>query len=229
MYSIGVISDTHGLLREEVKKELEGCDAILHAGDINKEKVVDELQKIAPLYVVRGNADKEWAANLPQILETELFGIRIKMIHNRKELEQEFDSVDLVIYGHSHKYADEKVGNVRFLNPGSCGPRRFHQPVTMAVIEVSEKGDFNVKRIDILQPPHEAKGEIKAGEKKQDLHRTVELILKDVDRGKSVAEISKVHGIELKFTEQVCRMYLTHPGVDVDGILNRIYGVNPTG
>ncbi len=220
MHYIGVISDTHGLLREGVEKELRHCDIILHGGDIGKEKTLAELKEIAPVYAVRGNADKgEWAENLPEILEKEFWGIRVKMIHNRKGLPGDFGEADLVVFGHSHKYADREENGVRFLNPGSCGPKRFHQPVTMAVIEVSEDGEYKIKRIDIPHTPlHES---VKVPEK--DMHRIVEDAIKRVDKGQSAEKIAETLKISPELAEQICRMYLTHPGVDVDGILNRIY------
>ncbi len=220
MHYIGVISDTHGLLRKEVEKELRYCDIILHGGDISKERTLMELKKIAPVYAVRGNADKEeWAENLPEILEKEFFGIRVRMIHNRKELPEVSGEADLVVFGHSHKYVDKEENGVRFLNPGSCGPRRFHQPVTMAVVEVSGTVEYKIKRIDIPHTPlHES---VKIPEK--DMHRIVEDAIKRVDKGQSAEKIAENLGIDQELAEQICRMYLTHPGVDVDGILNRVY------
>lgn len=220
MYRIGVISDTHGLLREEVKEELRSCAAILHGGDIHKKVILEELQSIGTSYVVRGNADKEWAEFLPKILDIELFGIRIKMVHNKKDLPENLSDTDLVIFGHSHKYTDYVEEGIRWLNPGSCGPRRFHQPVTMAVIEVTENKIFEVKKIDIAQAlPAEI---LRLPEKEQDRQKLVQTVMKEVDKGKSVKKIAESLHISVELAEQICRMYLTHPGVDVDGILNRI-------
>lgn len=236
MHRIGIISDTHGLLREEVKKELQSCDAILHGGDIHKKAVLEELQKIAPLYAVRGNADKEWAEHLPTILEIELFGIRIVMIHNKKELPEKLSHVDLLVFGHSHKYTDRVEGGIRLLNPGSCGPRRFRQPITMAVMEIEENGDYEIRRVDILHENRERNLEkldenfenpednLKMPENKKDSSRLIKAVIKDVDKGKPVEKIAENNGISHELAEQICRMYLTHPGIDVDGILNRING-----
>lgn len=135
---IGVISDTHGLLRDEVREILETCQVILHGGDIHKQNILDELEKIADVYAVRGNNDKEWAEYLPEILSTELYGVKIIMTHDKKYLPPNLEPYDLVVYGHSHQY-EEKLDEGRLiLNPGSCGPRRFGQPITMAVIEVED-------------------------------------------------------------------------------------------
>lgn len=157
MKKIGVLSDTHGKLREEVIAILRECDAILHAGDINTLRVLESLREIAPLYVVRGNADKEWAADLPESLSEEIFGLRVFMVHNKKEIPQDVTGYDLVVYGHSHKYEERKEENCFYLNPGSCGLRRFSLPVTMAVVEVEERSEdegvraFRVIKKDIVQ------------------------------------------------------------------------------
>ena len=154
---IGIISDTHGLLRPEVASHLSGCDAILHGGDINRQDIIDELNAIAPTYVVRGNNDKEWAEHLPHFLEVELAGLHFYMTHKKKDLPDDLSPYDIAVIGHSHKYADTWVDyaphRTLILNPGSCGPRRFNQDITMAVLTVDKDG-WIVKRIDI---PHPAK------------------------------------------------------------------------
>ena len=218
MYHIGVISDTHGLLREEVLTELQSCDAILHGGDIERGSILEKLQQIGPLYVVRGNVDREWAKELPLLLDVELFGLHIKMVHNKRDLPEELGNTDLVVFGHSHKYLDETKGDVRFLNPGSCGPKRFRLPITMAMVEVDEKGIHSIRRIEFVQEENVGK----MPETEQDRRKLVQAVMKDVDKGRSVEKIARNHHIDRKLAEQICRMYLTHPGVDVDGILNRI-------
>ncbi len=148
---LAILSDTHGRLRPEVLEHIKGADAILHGGDINKQAIVDELKGYAPLYVVRGNNDKEWAEAIPHDLTVTLGGIRFFMVHNKKEIPENLDGVDVVVYGHSHKYAQEERDGVLWLNPGSCGPRRFNQEITMAVMEI-ENGTYTVEKIMI---PHE--------------------------------------------------------------------------
>ena len=108
MQRIGVVSDTHGRLRGEVIDILKGCSQILHAGDINTPKVLERLKEIAPVCAVRGNADKEWAKALPETLDEEICGLRIFMVHNKKELPADLSGYDLVIYGHSHKYEERE-------------------------------------------------------------------------------------------------------------------------
>ena len=147
---IGIISDTHGLLRPEVIEKLSGCEVILHGGDINKRSILDTLEEIAPVYAVRGNNDKEWVEEIPLFLDIEIAGICIYMAHKKKDLPSDLSAYDLVVYGHSHKYETNLVDRTLLLNPGSCGPRRFDQAITMAVAEV-EDGCIAVTRIEI---PH---------------------------------------------------------------------------
>ena len=150
---LAILSDTHGLLRPEVLEYLKDVDAILHGGDINKPCIVDELQQHAPLYIVRGNNDKEWAEAIPHDLTITLDGITFYMVHNKKEVSTDLSGVDVVIFGHSHKYVQEEKGGMLWLNPGSCGPRRFHQEITMMMADLTD-GHIQVKKITI---PHEVK------------------------------------------------------------------------
>ncbi len=221
MKRIGVLSDTHGKLREEVLEILQGCDAILHAGDINTPQVLERLREIAPLYVVRGNADKEWAEELPQTLSEEICGLRFFMVHNKKEIPADITGYDLVVYGHSHKYEERREGNCLYLNPGSCGPRRFSQPVTMAVVE-TEAGNIRVFRKDIAQ---QAKEETLAKGKSSETvftEKRLRDILRDVDKGRSVSQIAEKYGMAQETMEQICRLYLTHPGIDAAGVKEKM-------
>lgn len=146
---IGILSDTHGLLRPEAEEILRGCDAIIHAGDIDSEAVLQKLRAIAPLYIVKGNNDKgDWAGGLDERLYVQLGGLRFFIVHNRRFVPGDLGSTDVVIFGHSHKYFCETKEGVLWLNPGSCGRRRFSLPVTMAAIEIDEKR-FEVIRYDL--------------------------------------------------------------------------------
>lgn len=151
IHRIGVISDTHGLVRDEVKEILKSCEVILHGGDIGGQKILDELKTFADVYAVRGNNDREWAKNLPETLSIRLFGWDFFMIHNKKQTPEKLANKDFIIYGHSHIYEERQEGGTTWLNPGSCGPRRFRCPVTMAVIEAGEAKEegcaCQVKRI----------------------------------------------------------------------------------
>lgn len=149
---LAILSDTHGLLRPEVMERLKTADVILHGGDINKQSIVDQLRQYAPLYVVWGNNDKEWAEHIPHDLTVTLDGVTFYMIHNRKEMPADLSGVDVVVFGHSHKYVQEEKDGILWLNPGSCGPRRFHQEITMMMAELAG-GNLRVEKISI---PHEA-------------------------------------------------------------------------
>lgn len=213
---IGILSDTHGLLRPEVIKALQGCSAILHGGDIDRKSVLEELSGIAPLYAVRGNADKDWAGDIPAVLDFELCGMRVCMTHKKKDLPEDLSSFDLVVYGHSHKYETALRGRTLFVNPGSCGPRRFHQPITMAVMTL-EEGKREVIRIDIPHTPKKAEDP-----SEQDLKRNIEKIMKEIEKGRTVEEASARLRLEKDFTDQIFRLYLTHPGVTSDQIMTKL-------
>ncbi|HEY3343941.1 MAG TPA: metallophosphoesterase family protein [Anaerolineaceae bacterium] len=135
MAIIGVISDTHGLLRPEAVKALQGCERILHAGDVGSLAILSELQKIAPTTAVRGNIDSgDWANALPETAVVEMDGELIYMLHNLAELELQpaAAGMGVIIFGHSHRAVQEWRNGVLYLNPGSAGPRRFALPVTVA-------------------------------------------------------------------------------------------------
>ena len=148
---LAILSDTHGLLRPQVVEHLKTADAILHGGDINKPAIVEQLQQYAPLYIVRGNNDKEWAEGIPHNLTVTLEGITFFLVHNKKEVPVDLSGVNVVVFGHSHKYVQEEKGGILWLNPGSCGPRRFHQEITMMMVKI-EDGTIQVEKIEI---PHE--------------------------------------------------------------------------
>ncbi|WP_295742166.1 metallophosphoesterase family protein [uncultured Oscillibacter sp.] len=148
-----VLSDTHGLLRPEVLDCLSQADIIIHGGDINTQAIADRLREYASLYIVRGNSDKEWAEDLPQSLTFSVEGVRFFLVHNKKDIPPDLSDTDVVIYGHSHKYACEKRDGVLWLNPGSCGRRRFDQEITFAVMTV-DNGRTQAEKVVI---PHEKK------------------------------------------------------------------------
>ena len=147
---IGVLSDTHGLLRPAVLEVLRSCDCILHGGDVNKQEILDTLRSIAPLYVVRGNNDREWAEGLPQSLTVTLGGIPFFMVHNKKDVPADLGDARVVVFGHSHKYLEQQRDGRLWLNPGSCGRRRFDQEITMAVVTVGG-GALRVEKL-VFQP-----------------------------------------------------------------------------
>ena len=138
---VGVISDTHGLLRAEARAGLEGCERIIHAGDIGNPEILAQLESIAPLHVVRGNNDLDapWAENLADCLRFDLNGWQTLLVHDIADVPAVIDAdIKLVITGHSHKPRIEWRGEQLYLNPGSAGRRRFKLPVTLVLLEVLE-------------------------------------------------------------------------------------------
>lgn len=135
---IGVISDTHGLVRPEAVTALEGVDMILHAGDIGSDQVLDTLRAIAPIVAVRGNNDKgDWATSLPDWEVVEIGDFSIYMLHDLKEIDlNPVGLFHVVVSGHSHKPSVEDKRGVLYLNPGSAGPRRFNLPVSIAHLQL---------------------------------------------------------------------------------------------
>lgn len=220
-HRIAILADTHNLLRPEIVEILKTCEVILHGGDISSRRILDELEQIAPVYVVRGNNDKEWAEGMAEELDITLFGLRIYMVHNKKHRKENLAGTDLFIYGHSHKYEEKTVDDVLFLNPGSCGSRRFRQPVTMAVLKVWEDtGKWQVEKMD-LTGKEEAQAPLK-GLTEGNLEQVVTAILRDMKAGRKVDAIAGRLGVDREFVEQVCRIYVTHPGVDVQGIVSKM-------
>jgi uncharacterized protein len=136
---VGVISDTHGLLRPEAVAALRGSQLIIHAGDVGSAEVLDELRALAPTYVVRGNVDTQaWAAKLPATEAVEVGELHLWVLHIIAELDIDPTAgFAAVIYGHSHKPSIEWRDGVLYLNPGSAGPRRFRLPVTVARLRVT--------------------------------------------------------------------------------------------
>lgn len=139
MFRVGLISDTHGLLRPEAVAFLQGCDHIIHGGDIGKPAILAELAKLAPLTAVRGNNDKgEWAEALPETELIEIGGIPIHVLHDLAQLDIDLRARDVrvVVSGHSHRALAQERDGVWYINPGGAGPRRFRLPVTVAELAI---------------------------------------------------------------------------------------------
>lgn len=138
---VGVISDTHGLLRPEALKALAGVDHILHAGDVGDREILSALGKIAPLTAIRGNIDRSGpCAALPATEIVELDGVMFYLVHDLQELDLDpaAAGISVIVSGHSHKPLIEHRGGVLYLNPGSAGPRRFSLPITIGLITLSD-------------------------------------------------------------------------------------------
>ncbi len=144
MTRLGVLADTHGLLRPRVLERLAGCDLLLHAGDVGEPDILAALAALAPMQTmqavraVRGNCDGGELAALPFLVEGEIDGLPYAMTHRREDVPPAWSARRLVIFGHSHRPELQWQGECLFLNPGSCGARRFRLPLTVAIVKVTD-------------------------------------------------------------------------------------------
>jgi uncharacterized protein len=148
---IGLISDTHGLLRKEAVEALHASELIIHAGDVGKPEILEELRKIAPVIAVRGNVDKDaWAQALPETAVAEAGGFLIYVLHdvNGLDLNPAAAGFHIVVSGHSHKPGKMERDGVLYINPGSAGPRRFQLPVTVARLKLG-RVPYEVEFVDL--------------------------------------------------------------------------------
>ena len=150
-YRIGVIADTHGLLRPSALQALQGCDLIVHAGDVGNPEVLQGLRRLAPVVAVRGNVDRgAWAQDLPlsEVVEAGDLSLYVLHILDELDLDPAAAGFSAVIYGHSHRASIQQRDGVLYLNPGSAGPRRFRLPVTLAKIAVRQ-GELQAELVDL--------------------------------------------------------------------------------
>jgi putative phosphoesterase len=151
--TIGLISDTHGLLRPQALRALEGSDLIIHAGDVGDPEILEALKNLAPVFAVRGNVDTEpWGLALPEteVIETDPATIYVLHDVHALDLDPAAAGFHIIVSGHSHKPARTEHGGVLFLNPGSAGPRRFDLPVTVARLDVG-KQPWSVAFVDLME------------------------------------------------------------------------------
>jgi putative phosphoesterase len=151
--SIGLISDTHGLLRPQALRALEGSDLIIHAGDVGDPEILETLKTLAPVFAVRGNVDTApWALALPETEVIETGPATIYVLHNvhALDLDPVAAGFQIIVSGHSHKPSRTEHGGVLFLNPGSAGPRRFDLPVTVAHLHL-DQAPWKVDFVDLLE------------------------------------------------------------------------------
>lgn len=233
MTKIGILSDTHAVLRDEVLSKLTGCDIIIHAGDIVSDDIIHTLQKLAPCYFVKGNADTSLTTPLKEALTFTIEDLQFQLIHNKKQLVLE-KNTNIVVFGHNHKYSDttDKQG-VRFLNPGCCGKRRIHQEVTMMLATV-DKTVCQTEKITLIPftssitsgnpsaqaAEQELDKQLQA--KKTDIVTLIRYIVKKMDAGEPIEKIVSKKQVSKEFIEMIYRIKVTHPGVSASDIYNKL-------
>ena len=270
-HRIAVISDTHNLLRPEVAEVIRTCDVVLHGGDISGPATFEKIRELCGessstrvggagnFYAVRGNNDRDWASEIPYTLEVTLYGLKFFMAHMKKDIPADADA-DVVIYGHSHRYAQEERNGTLYLNPGSCGPRRFRQPITMAVLTIAESGENSgrdLKRVSVekIEIPHEAAmssgppdaqklsvtqksaaaQKTSTAQKSSAMHEssasrerelvsgdTIRKIGEDIAKHRTISEIAARRNLSRELTEEIVRLYVTHPGVTPEQIMSKM-------
>lgn len=141
-----VIADTHGVLRPEVERIIETCDVVIHAGDFDNQMLYHKLNVNQPLYAVKGNNDRGWSGGLGELKRFEIGGVRFIMAHERSDIPSALPDIQVVIFGHSHMYYQQEINGRLWLNPGSCGYKRFTLPLSMAVMTI-EDGRYEVETI----------------------------------------------------------------------------------
>ncbi len=148
---LGLISDTHGLLRDRALRAMKGSDLIVHAGDVGKREILKALEDTAPVVAVRGNVDiEDWATELPTVAQTVLKNSKIYVLHDVNDLQIDpvAKGISIVISGHSHKPSQTVRDGVLYINPGSAGPRRFQLPIVVACLDLNRE-PWNVEFIDV--------------------------------------------------------------------------------
>ncbi len=136
MQRVAILSDTHDILLPEIINDIQDCDAIVHAGDVCDETIMDQLRVLAPVYVVRGNNDFGWAFSLARTLFFQIEQVRFFMIHDRNYIPYDLKDVDVVIHGHTHRYTEEYKGDTLWLNPGSAGWARYKNELSFVIMTV---------------------------------------------------------------------------------------------
>ena len=152
MGSVGLISDTHGLMRPEALIALKGSDLIIHAGDVGDPQILEQLQSLAPVVAVKGNVDEgTWASRLPATAVAEVGSAVIYVLHDLAQLDFDPASTrfNVIVSGHSHKPSRTELDGVLYVNPGSAGPRRFRLPITIARLDLTSL-PWHVEFIDLL-------------------------------------------------------------------------------
>lgn len=212
---IAVISDTHNFMGEKAKEKARECDCLLHAGDFCSEKMYNEIKSLVkpdkPFFAVRGNNDL-WACKLPESLEFEIGGASFFMTHKRENVPADVKA-DVIVFGHSHRFFRETKNCSLWLNPGSCGRRRFGLSATMAVIDLG--CEISVEKIEL-----EEERAVRLPER--NLPAVVRKIMRGMDRGESIETMSRRLGLDLSFVDDVARIKVTHPDANEYDIVNKM-------
>ena len=145
---IGILSDTHGLLKEKVLEHLKSCQVLLHAGDVGGIEILDRLKQIAPVYCVEGNNDLK-EMGLEKSLEIELEGYKFFMIHDLKTIKELPKGYDFIISGHSHQFDMHYKNKTTYINPGACGKKRFGLPLTMVLMNLEQDKTMQIQLIQL--------------------------------------------------------------------------------
>jgi len=223
-FRIAVISDTHGKLSEALSERLRSYDTILHAGDFDTQEIYDRLAALGPAFAgVRGNCDW-WAYGdfLPPYRSIRFLNTTVFMTHRPQDATRYMNrDHDIVIHGHTHCYRNETVGGILYLNPGSVSEPRDGEK---GYLELTiDKNGYRAEHVPLSR--------IKTGSVNikslcnssvSDLYATVKSVIKLTDSGKDIDTVSSRLGLPYDVTEHLVRLYLTHPGIDADGIIGKL-------
>ncbi len=211
-----VISDTHGLLRPEVEQVIASCDVVIHAGDFDNQMLYHKLNISQPLYGVKGNNDGYWAGQLPVVRRFELSKVKFIMAHQRSDIPKTLEEEQVVIYGHSHLYDQQMEEGRLWLNPGSCGYKRFTLPLSLAVMTLYE-GNYEVKTIWL----EEEYGREPWKQRERDQLFLIAKIMRFMKRGEKISWVADNLKAEPAFVETIYRICAAHPGADAHQILDK--------
>lgn len=227
-----VISDTHGLLRPEVEQVLSTCDVVIHGGDFSDQMLYHRLNTRQPLYAVRGNNDNGWAEGLPLIRRFSLAGVRFIMAHDRADIPRDLKDEQVVLFGHSHKYYQQAEGGRLWLNPGSCGYKRFTLPLSMAVMTLRD-GAYQVEPIWLDEEYGKSRedAERKAGEEegKKDQLFLIAKIMRFMKKGAKISWVADNLEVEPAFVGIVYQIVAACPGADARLVLAALVGGRAVG
>lgn len=227
-----VISDTHGLLRPEVEKVISTCDVVIHGGDFSDQMLYHRLNTRQPLYAVRGNNDNGWAKGLPLVRRFSLAGVRFIMSHDRADIPRDLKEEQVVLFGHSHKYYQQIEGGRLWLNPGSCGYKRFTLPLSMAVMTLRD-GEHQVEPIwldeEYGKSREDAERKAVEDEGERDRLFLIAKIMRFMKKGAKISWVADNLEVEPAFVGLVYQIVAACPGADARLILEALVGGRTAG